>query len=295
MGEFDSQEVEEAVLVNSGIEYVHAYDSATGAVNLKVDARLHNLKKVPEPGKPLVTIITSTYNAAKHLPTAIKSIREQVYGNFEWIIVDGASTDGTLDILRQNEDVIDCWISEPDKGIYDAWNKGLRLARGEWICFVGADDRLLPGAIEAMVNVANESPAPLDLISGKVQLCSGTVQRRIIGRPWAWSRFRKYMCVAHVGAIHNATYFKRYGEFDSNFRIAGDYELLLRAGPNLKAGFVDQVLAFMEIGGVSNQSAAVFREAFRARLKHGAASGFSGVAGPSWAWLKWNVRRIINY
>lgn len=258
-------------------------------------ARLHGVKKESAPGQPLITVITSTFNAAKHLPNTVQSIREQGYDKIEWVVIDGGSTDGTLDILRQSEDVIDHWISEPDHGIYDAWNKGLRLARGEWILFLGADDQILPDAIGSMVNVANESPVPLDLISGKVQLYSGTVQRRIIGRPWTWGRFRKYMCVAHTGAMHSATYFKRYGEFESTFRIAGDYELLLRAGANLKAGYVNKVVARMEVGGISNQDATVFRETLRARFRHGVTTRVGGEISAAWAWFKWNIRRLINY
>lgn len=287
--------MKEAVFVNSLIVDVYTDDGSSMNVRQEGGARLHGVQKESVLGQPLVTIITSTRDAVKYLPAAIRSVREQTYGNIEWIVVDGASKDGTLDILRQNEDVIDYWISESDQGIFDAWNKGLRLARGEWVSFLGADDQLLPDAIETMVNVANESPVPLDLVSGKVQLCSGSVKRRIIGKPWVWDRFRKYMCVAHVGAMHNAAYFKRYGGFDSTFRIAGDYELLLRAGPDLKAGFVDKVLARMEFGGISNQNIAVFRETLNARLKHGASSRFGGTMGLAWAWCKWKIRRLINY
>ena len=88
--------------------------------------------------KPLVTIITATYNAASSLQATISSIRQQSYVNIEWIIVDGGSSDDTVRILQQNDDVIQFWTSEPDNGIYDAWNKGIARARGEWIGFLGA-------------------------------------------------------------------------------------------------------------------------------------------------------------
>jgi cellulose synthase/poly-beta-1,6-N-acetylglucosamine synthase-like glycosyltransferase len=99
------------------------------------------------PDKPLITIITSTYNAAEYLPRTIKSVREQTYTNIEWIIVDGNSKDNTVELIRQNEDVIDYWVSEPDSGIYDAWNKGVSLANGDWIAFLGAGDSYKPDAI----------------------------------------------------------------------------------------------------------------------------------------------------
>lgn len=246
------------------------------------------------PGRPLVTIVTSTYNAAKYLPQAIRSVREQRYGNIEWIVVDGASTDGTLDLIRDSGDVIRSWISEADKGIYDAWNKGLQLAQGEWVLFLGADDQLLPDAIESMLKVADESPVTLDLITGKTGLYSGEIKRRTVGKPWEWERFRKYMCVAHVGAMHHVSYFSRYGHFDNTFRIAGDYEMLLRAGAGLRAGFVDDEIARVQVGGASNQKA-VFMETFRARLRHGACTYPTGMMDAGWAWFKWNVRRLIRY
>jgi len=243
---------------------------------------------------PLITIITSTRNAAKHLPALIESIRGQNYGNIEWIVVDGASTDGTQGVRMQNEDVIDCWISEPDRGIYDAWNKGIRLARGEWICFLGADDQIASDAIESMLNVDKASSTPLDFVCGRVELYRGPYLIRTIGKPWSWCRFRKYMCVAHTGAIHRASFFVRYGGFDDSFRISGDYELLLRADDELKAGYVHRVLARMQVGGESNRSRAVFEEALRARLMHAVTNPVIGRISAVWAECKWNIRRLIE-
>lgn len=257
-------------------------------------SRLHGRQKASLPARPLITVITSTYNAAAHLPSVVKSIRDQTYENIEWIVVDGASEDGTLDILRQNEDVIDYWVSEPDKGIYDAWNKGLRLAEGEWICFLGADDEIISDAIEVMVKIGTSSPIPLDFVCGKVELYRGPSLIRTIGKPWSWRRFKKYMCVAHTGAMHSATYFNRHGVFDNSFRISGDYEILLRAGPQLKTAFVPKVLARMQVGGESNRSSAVFQEALRARLMHAVTTPWVGRLDAVWAECKWNIRRLFG-
>ncbi len=278
----------------SSIEFTYPVDGFPISSELKGGARLHGAQKGSMADKPLVTIITSTYHAAEHLPTAIESIREQTYGNVEWIVVDGASKDGTLDILRQNEDVIDYWVSEPDKGIYDAWNKGLSLARGEWILFLGADDQIVSDAIEVMVKVGTSSPIPLDFVCGKVELYRGPSLIRTIGKPWSWRRFKKYMCVAHTGAMHSASYFDRHGVFDNSFRISGDYEVLLRAGARLKAAFVPKVLARMQVGGESNRSSAVFQEALRARLMHAVTTPLAGRVDAVWAECKWNIRRLFG-
>ncbi|MBQ0799698.1 MAG: glycosyltransferase [Porticoccaceae bacterium] len=280
--------------MNQEINGAQAPDSAAGAIAMEGSVDLANKKNRSGPDRPLVTIITSTYNAAEHLPSAIKSIRNQSYSNVEWIVVDGASKDGTLDILRQNQDVVDHWVSEPDAGIYDAWNKGLRLAHGEWVWFLGADDEMVTDAIEVMMEVVRNSPIPLDFVCGKVELYRGPSRIRAIGKPWSWRRFKKYMCVAHTGAMHRASYFDRYGEFDDSFRISGDYEILLRAGAELKAGFTQNVLARMQVGGESNRNPIVFQEALRARLKHAVTSPWGGRVDALWAECKWNIRRFFG-
>lgn len=243
--------------------------------------------------KPLVSIITSTLNATEHLPAAIKSIQAQAYDNFEWIIIDAGSTDGTLELIQQHDDIIDYWVSEPDRGIYDAWNKGLRVARGEWVCFLGADDLIMPDAISNMLAFEALSPERLDFICGRVDMYDGDVLLRTIGRPWEWSRFKQYMSVAHTAALHRMSYFKRYGEFDASFRISGDYEMLLRSGPELKTGFVDSVVARMQIGGQSNGNVVVFKDALRARLMHNLTTPALGYAHAKWSQFKWHIRRLI--
>src|SRR5699024_5468308 len=91
---------------------------------------------------PIITIITSTYNVVQDLQWTIDSIREQTYPNIQWIIADGASTDGTVKMFEANSELIDYWFSEPDTGIYDAWNKALEHVKGDWLQFIGAGDEL---------------------------------------------------------------------------------------------------------------------------------------------------------
>ncbi|WP_340621460.1 glycosyltransferase [Xenorhabdus siamensis] len=95
---------------------------------------------ITELNKPLISIVTSTYQAVELLPVTIKSIRNQKFKNFEWIIVDNASGDGTKDLIINNQDIIKHWISEKDDGIYNAWNKALKMVSGDWIIFIGAGD-----------------------------------------------------------------------------------------------------------------------------------------------------------
>lgn len=244
-------------------------------------------------GKPLVSIITSTFNAAQYLPAAIKSIRDISYDNFEWIIIDGGSSDGTLNLIQQHEDIISYWISEPDLGIYDAWNKGLRVAKGDWICFLGADDLIMPDAISNLLSCQKKYSESLDFIYGRVELYKNGKLLRTIGEPWLWSKFKRYFAATHPCALHSASYFKRYGEFDTSFRITGDYEMLLRAGSSLKVGFQNNVVAHMQMGGVSNGNAAVFQETLRARLKHDLTNPIAGEVYVKWSEIKWRLRRYL--
>lgn len=239
--------------------------------------RLKGVQKESEPGKPLISVITSTFNADQHLLTAIKSIREQTYSNMEWVIVDGASQDTTLDIIRRNEDVIDYWASEPDHGIYEAWNKGLHIARGDWICFLGADDFLWePNVCERMAAALVLTNRTTNVVYGQMALVNARGEELYrVGQPWQElkSRFHGTMCIPHPGLMHHRSLFKARGGFDQTYKIAGDYELLLRELIHHEAVFVpDLIMVGMRVGGVSSDPAHTLislGEVRRAQRAHG--------------------------
>ncbi len=122
--------------------------------------------------KPLVSIITVVFNGKNHFEETIQSIVNQTYKNLEYIVIDGGSTDGTLDIIYQYDTKIDYWLSEKDGGIYDAMNKGITQARGDWIIFIGADDRLFSADVIASVPFLDFKNHLL--ISGSVIYDTGT-------------------------------------------------------------------------------------------------------------------------
>lgn len=238
-------------------------------------ARLQGVKK-SLPGEPLITIITSTYDAAAHLPKAIESVRAQTYGNIEWIVVDGASADGTLDILRQNEDVIDFWLSERDEGIYDAWNKAIRHATGDWVLFLGADDYLwTQDVLQEMAAVLDSAYPMYRVVYGKVALVNRVGEGIYFsGELWerVRNRFGSVMCLPHTALFHHRDLFCVHGEFDTSFSISGDYEFLLRELKHREAMFVDRVIAGMSLGGISSSPATSDRMLFEMRRvtrKHG--------------------------
>jgi glycosyltransferase involved in cell wall biosynthesis len=199
------------------------------------------------------------------------SVLSQLYSNIEYILIDGGSTDRSLEIVKQYHDSIDYWISEPDNGIYEAWNKGILASNGEWIGFLGAGDIYFDHAIENYVNRVYElGDTDLEYISSRNELISKSGKvLRVIGTQWEWKRFRRFMNVAHVGSLHHKALFQRYGLFDPTYRICGDYELLLRPRDKLRTGFVNKVTAQMRIGGVSHNWTHALTEARLAKRRSG--------------------------
>jgi glycosyltransferase involved in cell wall biosynthesis len=208
---------------------------------------------------PLISIITATFNAVDHLPRTIKAVRELTYQNIEWIIVDGNSSDATVDLFRQNEDIIDYWVSEPDGGIYDAWNKGVSIAKGEWISFLGAGDTYKPGSINAYIKAIQASSVIPDLVSSRVQLVTDDdVVLLEWGDCFDWDTFQKYMNIGHPGALHNRILFEKFGHFDTIFKSSADYDFLMRCGKAIKPLYLNEVTVNMIVGGISDSNTSIY-------------------------------------
>jgi glycosyltransferase involved in cell wall biosynthesis len=239
------------------------------------------------PGR--VSIITAVYNAARTLEACLLSVRDQSYHDVEHIIIDGGSTDGSVEILERHSSLLAYWVTEPDSGVYDAWNKGLSVATGEWIAFLGADDVLLQDAMTQYLTICGRTDA--QYVSSLVRWIRPGLPDKIIGRPWSWPAFQRKMTTAHVGSMHRFDLFEKYGEYDKGYKIAGDYELLLRAGKNLNSMFVEEVTAAM-LGGGKSDCFAALREIQRAKI-------YTGRRNRVWAFwelcvecLKLSVRRV---
>lgn len=203
-------------------------------------------------GRPLFTVITAVMNGADSLERTIRSLANQSRRDFEYIVIDAASTDGTVAVIERHSDEISWWRSQPDDGIYDAWNQGVRRARGEWIAFLGTGDEYVPDALERYAEyLSGDGRGELQFVSSRVELTRDACVFRTIGAAWKWPEFSHHMTVAHVGSLHHRRLFEQYGAFDSNYKICGDYEFLLRAQGGLRAGFLPRVTARMPYGGVS--------------------------------------------
>jgi glycosyltransferase involved in cell wall biosynthesis len=212
---------------------------------------------------PLVTVVTAVFNQQQYIAGCLESVLRQEYPNIEHIIMDGGSTDGTVEVLHQFDDQIALWKSESDKGVYDAWNKALAEARGEWICFLGVDDEFLPGAISSYMALAKKHPEA-EYLSSRIRWIHPSGYQRIRGSPWAWPEFLRWMCTAHVGSMHRRTLFDRFGTYDLSFRSASDYEFLLRPRSSLQAAYMPNITVMMRGGGMTDGRTAL-ADANRAR------------------------------
>ncbi|NVN91132.1 MAG: glycosyltransferase [Desulfuromonadales bacterium] len=203
--------------------------------------------------KPIISVIIATFNAAKTLRNCLESIVTQKNECIELLVIDGGSTDGTPNILEEYSSQIDVIVSEHDHGIYDAWNKGIINSHGEWIMFIGADDTLEHSAFEKYFEFLNRHKiADIDFISAKYLYIGRAGQvLKVFGVPWSWEQFRRKMTVAHVGSLHRRALFHDVGLYDLQFRICGDYELLLRKKERLRTLFMDEIIARMAMGGAS--------------------------------------------
>ena len=219
----------------------------------------------------LISIIVATYNASGTIRNCLNSIIPQLNSECELILIDGKSVDDTNSIIGSYGDKITIHISEEDKGVYDAWNKGLDLASGNWIMFIGADDILLPDSIINYQNLIStiKDVDTYDYICAYNEYVdkNGKLLKVIGGAP-KWSIYRRKMNAAHVASLHNKkNLFDKIGKFDLKFKICADYDLLLRKRDKMKWYFFPVHIARMEVGGMSFSYKAII-ETYMVRKKN---------------------------
>jgi glycosyltransferase involved in cell wall biosynthesis len=202
------------------------------------------------PGKPLVTVVTIVYNRARYMAATVQSVLAQTYDNVEYIVIDGGSTDGTLDVITRLEHAIDYWVSERDEGISDAFNKGIAASTGEWLNFMNCGDVFAsPGAVQDVVRHVDDKA---DIVFGLANVVDSDGRVLLTcGGPYSEKEFRRRMMTPHQSVFHNRRYFEQYGLFDKQLKIIMDYELLLRKKP-LSAVFIGKAVSNMLIGGATD-------------------------------------------
>jgi len=227
--------------------------------------------------KPFISIIVAVYNGAKTLQRCIDSVSDQTYPNKEIIIIDGGSTDGTIEIIRSNKDKITYWRSEPDNGIYNAWNKALDHVGGDWIYFLGSDDYLWKISVfeEIIPHMVKAESQDIRMVYGQVAMVTEDDEINYIeGMPWEYiwrNAIIDGICTfAHQGMFHHRSLFELYGKFDDSFKIIGDYEMLIRAYKDGEdAYFMDGlIVAGMQTGGISSNYIKTVKEIAKARRKN---------------------------
>lgn len=198
---------------------------------------------------PLISVVTVSFNAVRDIEKTILSVINQTYQNIEYIIIDGGSTDGTVDIIKKYAGHITYWVSEPDKGIYDAFNKGWKIAKGEWIYYLGADDVLLPNAFTSIfLSDLNEYGIVFGDVIYKTPL--GLIHKNSNRNI---DSIKKRLNCSHQGFIMRKNIIAKMGGFDFyQYKISADYDLILRSyltGFTMK--YVPVEIAIFDTSGTS--------------------------------------------
>jgi len=196
-----------------------------------------------------VSIITVCYNSAKTIEQTILSIIYQTSQNYEYLIIDGGSTDGTLDIIEKYKSAISYFVSEPDQGIYDAMNKGIQISKGNVIAFLNSDDWYSEDTISRVLDEFENND--VDIVYGDVLIATGTgvpIRRNAFIN----ETFHHQMTIFHPATFVRLDMFDRIGLFDLQFKVAADYDWLLRAFiGGAKFHHTENVLTNFRYGGVS--------------------------------------------
>jgi glycosyltransferase involved in cell wall biosynthesis len=222
-----------------------------------IDGGLRRLGYVKDsfPDLPLITVITIVYNGDKHLEQTIQSVISQTYNNVEYIVIDGGSTDLTLDIIRQYNSVIDYWISEADKGIADAMNKGNARATGDFVIYLHADDYFTNvHSLEKAVRYIKDSDGFVTCEILSCEILYGKSLKRMTPRGFNfWMHFKTG--VYHQGVLCNRALLENMGGFDTQFKIAMDFDFFLRAyNSGVKIKYAPIVLSVMRDTGISSRT-----------------------------------------
>ena len=236
--------------------------------------------------EPKISVITISFNSEATLEETIRSVTSQDYPALEYVIIDGGSTDGTLEIIRKYQDRIQVVVSEPDRGISDAFNKGVARATGEIVGIVNSDDILLPGALQ---KVAESYQPQVDVYSGWIMFWNQETNETFPSYPdIAFDRLKLQYRVAHPARFIRRDAYERFGLYREDMRYMMDIELLCRF---YKQGasflLIDSPLAKFRIGGTTNDSIYKKKEDYRAFVQ--------SFGGSSWDFRRIWMQAVIKY
>ncbi len=247
---------------------------------------------------PKISIITAVLNDPIGLLKTIESIKNQTYHNLEYIVIDGGSSQETIDVLKSNNQIISYWISESDKGISDAFNKGVKASIGDYICFLGAGDSFYHNNIlsEIFNNLNLEEINTYDIIAGKIQRVSINSVLLWVA-PSHIKNFNKNsllfkLGLPHQGMFMHKRYFNHYGLFSPDIKYAMDYELLLRSYHQFpKIKLIDKIIANWVEGGVgTGKILDIYQEYHDIKMRHKIAPIYILKLIHYWSILKYKIR-----
>lgn len=206
-----------------------------------------------------VSLITVTYNSVVTLLDTINSIRSQDYNNIEYLIIDGGSGDGTINIINQNLDIVNYWMSQPDEGLYDAMNKGLKMATGDIVGIINSDDFYhRPDSISKIVEAFQFSGK--DSVYADVEFVDPSNLEKTVryysSKRFSPDKFKKGIMPAHPTFFTYRENFEKYGYYKTDYKITADFELLVRFlyKNQLSSYYLPISLMKMRTGGVSTKS-----------------------------------------
>lgn len=210
-----------------------------------------------------ISIITATLNSKNVLEDLIKTVIAQLTYEVEFIIVDGGSTDGTVEIIKKYSKFLHYWTSSPDNGIYDAFNKGIIHARGEYVSFVGSDDILLNNYSNTYLNAIKKYPER-NFFSSKALL-----KKKEVGKEFKIRDLDKGMIAVHSGSLTKKELLIKNRGFNTKYKIASDYEFLVKNRLSLKISFLNVVTIIMGHKGLSNSNYILtFKEVYLIQKKY---------------------------
>jgi glycosyltransferase involved in cell wall biosynthesis len=221
--------------------------------------RSENNARTVDLEEPLISIVTAVYNRVETLPEALSSVERQTYGRVQHVIIDGGSSDGSIELIRARVRADAIVVSEPDNGIYDALNKGVARATGDVIGILHSDDLFASDHVLAKV-AAGFAQADVMAVYGDLDYVRRDDPARVV-RHWEAGQFRRDRLGWGWMPPHPALFLRRsvmegMGVYDTSFRIAGDYDAILRyfSLEGFRTAYIPEVLVKMRLGGESNRS-----------------------------------------
>lgn len=245
--------------------------------------------------KPKISVITVSFNSAKHIEECIKSVISQGYNNKEYLVIDGGSTDGTVDIIKKYRDKIDYFVSEPDKGISDAFNKGIKASTGDIIGILNSDDFMMPDALQ---KVADEYEEGVDIYRGYCIIWNEETGSKHELHPNGKFKIPPIgAIICHESSFISRARYEKSGLYKVDFRYAMDLDLFVRMYKDKKLNnkFIDVCVDTFRTGGASSSAASKLRGERRRLIIENGGSYFDAFIYILYYDLRYRARIIRNF